>query len=328
MRPAAEEERTQVEMTRLEIVLAVAMVMFLLLGGAWVFKQIQSIPSRPDWTSIHSKYITEELSRRYNTAENVLQEAHNQVYHRQNELEGALREYEFRREEYRVMLDKGIDDPVREKSYQEALAIFDSAKTQLEIAQQVLARAQSSTIEVREEWDRAQQEFYREYDRANRRYEVTLLAMRLFYAIPVFLASLFLFTRLRNAKSHLLVLGTALVGFSSLQLLFLFSLYMWHFLKDLTQIIISVIGAALSVFGIVMIKKYITNPDRLNKARFRKGLCSNCGFPSREKNYCINCGHALQEPCPSCRQNRPVGSEFCPNCGFQSILSVDVSFKK
>ena len=309
------DETSQLETTRAERFLALAMIVFLLIGGAWVFREIQTLPPRPDWVAIEERHLSQELKEEYRTTEATFYEAQNNLSMRQDAVNKASLEYEFRREEYRVALDKGIEDPEREAVYLDALKRFEDAQLEVEVATTLAVRSQARMDELRHTWNSAQEKIQLDYAQAQRQFEWKLFLLRILFAIPVFMLSLLTFAHLRKRNSNYLVFGTALIGFASLQLAYLFALYAWHLLRDVAQIVVSVTGTALCIVGIVWIRRYVLDSERVARARVRKGQCPSCGTGAGDQMYCISCGEALQKKCQSCGNNRPVHSEFCPQCG-------------
>jgi hypothetical protein len=52
------------------------------------------------------------------------------------------------------------------------------------------------------------------------------------------------------------------------------------------------------------------------KIERQETICPNCGKPTGEGKFCINCGTNLQlQKCPNCGENIPMGQRFCGECG-------------
>lgn len=315
MRPVYNEETSQLEMSRAEKILALAMIIFLLIGGAWVFREIQTIPLRPDYQAIEQRYLPSELQKEFHGAQNNLYTLQGNVHKRQDDLAQATREYEFRREEYRVILDKGEVDPARERTYTDATKVYEQALLEYEVALEMEKQALEKLQPLSAAWEQAQTLIASDFAAAQRTFEWKLFLLRALYAVPVFILALFAFIRMRQSHSNYLIFGTALIGFGSFQLIYLFGLYSWHLLRDVAQIAISLMGTALCVVGIIVIRRYLVDPARITKSRLRRGLCPACGVPSSTHAYCIACGEQLQKQCTSCSHNRPVRGEYCPHCG-------------
>lgn len=317
MRPSVSEESTGIELSRAERILVLGMVIFLLVGGAWVFNRIQSIPPRPDYHAIEQRYISAELQSEYWQAQNTLNAARSATERLRQELTVATTEYEFRREEFRVMNERGLLDAVREKAYLDALAAFERLRREIGLAMAVEESAQERLLPLATQWKAAHMQIGEEHSRQLRTFELQLFGLRLLYAVPVFLLALFLFLRLRKQNSNYLVFATALIGAATLQLLYLVSLYSWHLLRDIAQIAIALIGTALCMFGIVLIRRYWLDPERVVTTRVRRGQCFSCGAAAEDNVYCPSCGEELQKRCLGCGSNRPVKASFCPHCRYQ-----------
>lgn len=317
MRLSVNEENSGIEFSRAERILALGMVVFLLVGGAWVFNRIQRLPTRPDYHAIEQRHISAELQSEYWQAQNTLNTALAATGRLREELSVAATEYEFRREEFRVMNERGILDAAREKAYLDALARFERLRADMGVAMAVEEGARTRLEPLANQWKALQTKVGEEHRRAQLRFEWQLFLFRMLYAIPSFVLALLLFQRLRRRESHYLIFATALIGAATLQLLYLVSLYSWHLLRDVAQIAIAVIGTALCMAGIVMIRRHWLSPERVLTTRVRRGQCFNCGAPAEKHVYCPACGEELQKRCLGCGENRPVKAAFCPHCRYK-----------
>jgi len=317
MRTSVSEESSGMEFSRAERILALGMVIFLLVGGAWVFNHIQRIPARPDHQAIEQRYISAQMQSEYWQAQNTLDAARTATERLRQELGAATTEYEFRREEFRVMNERGILDTAREKKYLDALANFERLGREISLAMTVEESAHERLRPLKTQWQALHAQIGEEHARQLRAFELQLFGLRLLYAVPVFLLSLLLFWRLRKQNSNYLVFATALIGAATLQLMYLVALYSWHLLRDVAQIAIAVIGTALCMFGIVLIRRYWLDPERVIRTRVRRGQCFSCGAAAEDNVFCPSCGEELQKRCLGCGANRPVKAAFCPHCRYQ-----------
>ncbi len=317
MRSSNNEDSSGIEFSRAERILALGMVVFLAIGGAWVFNHIQRLPTRPDYHAIEQRHISAEFQSEYWQAQNTLNAAQTATGRLREELSVAATEYEFRREEFRVMNERGILDAVRERAYMDALAKFERLRGDMGVALAVEESARTRLEPLASEWKTLQAIVGEEHRRAQLTFEWQLFLFRMLYAVPVFALALFVFQRLRRRESHYLIFATALIGAATLQLLYLVSLYSWHLLRDIAQIAIAIIGTALCMTGIVMIRRYWLNPERVLTTRIRRGQCFSCGAPAENNVYCLACGEELQKRCLGCGANRPVKAAFCPHCRYQ-----------
>ncbi len=317
MRPSSNEENSGIEFSRVERILALGMVLFLLVGGAWVFNRIQRLPARPDYHAIERRHISAELQSAYWQAQNTLNAAQVAAGRVREELSVAATEYEFRREEFRVMNERGILDPVREQAYKEALTTFERLRGEIGVAMAVEESARTRLQPLAEQWKALQAKIGEEQHRANVAFEWQLFVFRMLYAVPVLALALLLFQLLRRRGSTYLIFATALIAAATLQLLYLVSLYSWHFLRDVAQVAIAILGTVMCMAGIVMIRRYWFHPERVLRTRVRRGQCFSCGAPAENNVYCPACGEELQKRCLGCGQNRPVKAAFCPHCRYQ-----------
>lgn len=308
----------ELETTRAEKVLAVGLVVFLLVGAFWLLARLGELPRRPDYDAIRARHGLEQVDREYRAQQALVERADETVRARRAELDAAQREYEFRREEYRTALDRGVDDPALKARHEQARAAFERAQRDLELAEAVLqaARERFAPVEAeqRNRWQQAQGEF----EAAQRRYELILAAIRFGFVVPAFLGSIALWQRMRRRRSRHLVIGTATLAAGTILMISLFGQYAWRFLQDLVTPFISLIGSAASILAIVAIKRYVFRPERVVRARLRRHQCPHCGFPvppGAGYARCPDCGGALREPCPACGADRPVLAAHCPACG-------------
>mgnify|MGYP002066870660 CR=1 FL=1 len=47
-------------------------------------------------------------------------------------------------------------------------------------------------------------------------------------------------------------------------------------------------------------------------------LCPKCQFENPEdSNFCLECGHKLEQKCSQCKKALPIGAKFCNGCGHK-----------
>ncbi|HCC32489.1 MAG TPA: hypothetical protein DEQ28_01090 [Clostridiales bacterium] len=310
--PIEGEER---ELTRAEKWLAFGLVAFLLLGGTWILRQMGGLVPHPNWEELRATHRLDELEPPYWQA----QAAHQAAINRENELLAAVNDarqvYEFRREEYRVSLDRGIDDPELRALHEAARADLESAQVRLEVAQAV-TRARAADLEVAgQPFLAAQQALEREFSRQQSRRELHLLLLRGAYALPLFGASLLAWKRLRRRGGAWTLLATSFAAFAGLQTLLLVGQYSWHLFRNYVQLAVSVFGAAATTAAIIGLRRLAFTRDRLVRARFWRGRCPHCGFPGRAARFCAHCGQPMQAACGACGEPRLVMAPYCGHCG-------------
>jgi len=306
------EER---ELTRAEKWLAFGLVAFLLLGGVWILRQISGMVPHPNYEELRIAHRIGELEAPYWHAQAAHQAAINLENERLAALTNARQVYEFRREEYRVSLDRGIDDPELRALHETARADFESAEVRLEVAR-ALTRARAADLEVvGQPFLDAQQALNREFSQRMARRELHLLLLRGAYALPLFGASLLAWHRLRRGGGTWTLLATSFAAFAGLQALLLVGQYSWHLFRNYVQLAVSLFGAAVTTAAIVGLRRLAFAPDRLVKARLWRGRCPHCGFPGSTGKFCAHCGEPLQATCDACGQPRVVMVLYCGHCG-------------
>lgn len=321
------EER---EVGRAEKILAAGMVIFLLIGGFWILGRIARLPVRPDHFAIELQYNqTHEIG--IEQLRNTTYAAHTQYNESSKILEAcreaqakALQEYEFRREEYRVLLEQGQAGPAQLALYEKSRTAYEEANAAQIAAEYAHAKAQAAQQTAQTQLDLAMQEINEAYRRADRAYELQLLMLRLLYVLPVLAGGVVVWQRTRAARSRYLIAATAFMAFGIIQTAVLAFQYSWHFFREAVQVIISVSGTAAAFAGIVVVKRYAGDPRRVIAHRLRRGLCYACGFPGvAERGYlhCPSCGAALQDACEMCGSHKPIRAEHCPACGARSGTS-------
>lgn len=310
------EELEQVDLTRAEKVLALGLVLFLLVGGLWIMSRLGRIPPRPDYNAFFFRYEIPALEQEVGVLRQALtqaEQAHQQAIEEVNR-RGA--EYEFRREEYRTSLDAGVDDPKKKQAYQGAEAALQEAKSQEAAARSVLDQRRAALEGPAARLDAARNRAQRDWDAAQRRYDLRVFLLRLAYVLPVLVASLAGWQALRRRRNQFLVIATSFLAFSILQALGLLGVYAWSVFRHVAQLVVSIAGTAVTITGLVILRRYVFNPDRIARARLRRRQCPECGYPVQsDYEFCPDCGAQLASACPNCRRPRPRGLAVCPHCG-------------
>ncbi|MDP2870971.1 MAG: zinc ribbon domain-containing protein [Bacillota bacterium] len=315
------EER---EVSRAEKILAAGMVIFLLIGGFWVLGRIARWPARPDQIRIEAQYdqnheiSIEQLRNTAYAAQMQFNESWQILDARRTAQAKALQEYEFRREEYRVLLERGEVGPAQRATYENSRVAYEEANAALAAAEAAHAKARAAQDGAQTQFDVAMQEVDEAYRRADRAYELQLLMLRLLYVLPVLVGGIVVWQRTRAARSRYLIVATAFLAFGIIQAAVLAFQYSWHLFREAVQVIVSVTGTAAAIGGIVAVNRYAGDPRRVAAYRLRRGQCYACGFPGvaeRGHQHCPACGAALLMACEYCGGRRPVRAEFCPSCG-------------
>lgn len=311
-----DEPRTheEVETTRAEKVLALGLAVFLLIGGFWVTRRLERLAPRVDQQALEVKYRLPELRQPVMDWDRLLGQAGAAVAKKGQAAEEARAAYEFRREEYRVTVDRGAPDAAKELLYQQALAAFEAARAESELARDAQEQLTVQAEPAKAALARAEQAMYAEWSRLNDRTELVLFLLRFGWAAPVLVLSIHVWQRARRRGSQLLIAATALLGAAVIQLAVLVGRYSWHLLRDSAMLAVSVVGSALTVYGLVLLKRYAFSPERLARGRWRKGQCLRCGHPAAGA-HCAACGTSLTRACGGCGAAVPVMAKFCPGCG-------------
>ncbi|MCL6580212.1 MAG: zinc ribbon domain-containing protein [Firmicutes bacterium] len=309
-------ELEEVENSRVERLLAVGLVIFLLVGGFWVLARLGEIPERPDWAAIEQaegKPAVEEAWRQamadYERAQVAAGEA-------AAALTQARAEYEYRREEYRFALERGLDDPALAEAYAKARTAMEQAAVRYEVAEAARVALEARLKEPQQAYDDVMRRVQEAYERADARYQLAAFALRFGYALPLFGLSVWGWFALRRRRSRHLILATAVMAFAGIQTLGLLGQYGWYLLRDVAPLALSVAGSAVCVAGLVAVRRWALNPRRLAVARLRRGQCPLCGFPLQAgATHCVGCGRRVVEACPGCENPNVTGSPFCGHCG-------------
>jgi RNA polymerase subunit RPABC4/transcription elongation factor Spt4 len=310
------EEHEMGELTRAEKVLALGLVLFLLLGGLWALRQLQELVARPDYGAIAARLGLEELRRELQLQEQELGLRDRQWRDLDLEATRLRVEYEFRREEYRTALDAGRLDPELQAAYERARGEFERAQERAQAAAAFLQRTRDPVEAARARVWQLESQVHEEYARQHRTYELKVFLLRLLYVGPVLALAVWGWHQLRSKSSQLLIIATAFMGFAVLQAVIMVTSYAWGLFRHVAQLVVSIGGSAVTIAGIVALRRYVFNPARVQRARARRGLCPRCGFSvHRDLCYCPDCGEQVSEVCSSCGKLRPVGLRVCPVCG-------------
>lgn len=298
-RPAPED----IETTRAEKVLALALAAFLLLGGLWIYFRVDdAVPGPAPYEQV--------LAGRPGEARAIAQHdrALELVVRAEVRSDGARSAVVDRREAYRTALDAGAAAEGLRQAYV-------AAQARSAAAGRALAEARRAERAASPAADRARATVGAVLERDADRHTLLAFLARLGYVIAALAAAIWTLGRLRRRGSRYLVAGLALVGAASAQGVAMAGDYLTDHLDvvELGPIILSVVGAALTLAGLVALQRYLAR--RLPERRVRKGLCPFCGYPARDNHRCEGCGRAVVGACTVCRADRRTGSRHCGACG-------------
>jgi hypothetical protein len=308
-----EYEDEKIETTRGEKILAFAMVIFLLIGGINVLNELEDIPERPWIDTYYEKYGVYKLEAEERSIETELGTASETLANAEDEFRRAEKDYLFKREEYRVILDKGETDEVKEGEYEEARERYEESQVRLDAAQAVYDEIEVRLEQKREEVLNARESASDEYGRDYQIYRLKVLAIRLAFVLPLLAVAIIVFLKAKKTRSKYIIHANAFMAFASLLLMYMIIENVW---KVVHIIGISILGAVACAISLAYLKKQFFSFERVSMSRLKENKCPWCGFPVRyEMPYCQNCGKKLAEKCPECGKMRPILARFCPNCG-------------
>ncbi|NPV71828.1 MAG: hypothetical protein HPY55_14530 [Firmicutes bacterium] len=314
-RDAEFEEIEQVETGRVERILAVGMVVFLLIGGVWTLNRMSSLVPHPDMPAIEAKHGTAKHNDTLNRLRLELQEADRLYAEEADRLAKSQAAYEFRREEYRVLLESGKANDAAKSAWELAREDYEAALTRRDVAVTVRDRARGALADEERAENEKRRLVFNEYESAVRLRELKLFLLRCAYTLPVFILALTLWQRMRRTGSRHLILATAFLAFATIQAVVVAAQYSYHLLRGYMQLAVSLAGTVLTAFGLVALRRYVLNPERLARSRLKRGQCPHCGFPRTAGKYCVSCGGIIEGACPNCGNPRPVNAPHCPSCG-------------
>lgn len=334
-------EAEELEITRVEKVLMLALVVFLLIGAFWTLEHMDNLVpvpvlSRAADSEYRTSYDGELAIDRPRQAGAPIEETLGIpplqrkvdkltaiVDNRAAALQGATRavreadrKYQFGREEFRTGIEAGRRTAAQDSAYLAARHKYESAIAGRDAAQVALNRAQADLDVQVKLLEPLKSKAYRFYEKRNHRRDLLLFFLHFSYAGVCFWASWRLWKIGRAAQWRFLSILTALVTTSVIQLMFLAFRYCWELLQGLAQLGVAVLGSVGCILAIMALKRYVFNPERLARARLAGRSCPNCNTQfDPGQAYCWDCGRALLEPCPHCGAPHLRHSVHCASCG-------------
>jgi hypothetical protein len=299
----------EIETTRSEKLLAFVLAGFLLVGGLWIYFNLDDI-DRPGPGPAAGPAEAQELGaiRRNRSAQTRLLNARG--------AERASRDtLEVRREAYRTALDAGRPSAELERSYREAQRRFAAAQRRTrkeaatEAATRPAARAAQQQLSAAQEKRLAEQE-----ERADDHRRNTFL-LRLLYVILTIAAGYWLLGRVRRRQPRYLSVGLAFVAFAAVQALVMAIDYTSDYIEydDAGLLAISLAGTAMTLGALAALQRYVRR--RVPQRRVRRRECPFCGYPVRDNERCEGCGREVIAGCATCANPRRVGTAYCGTCG-------------
>jgi len=181
--------------------------------------------------------------------------------------------------------------------------------------QKVVSDRRVSVDRLQAELALLERQIWEEYRRSERRYEMQVFLLRLGYALPLFLGTVLVWWKVRASRNLYAVILTSFAGFGALQLVTLVFQYTWTLFREAAQLAVSIGGSAITIGGLVAVRRFLLRPDRQIRSRLRHSLCPGCGFPLGKGDYCAGCGRRLRCVCPHCGAVTLAEGEHCISCG-------------
>jgi hypothetical protein len=291
-----------IEVTRIEKLLAVVLAVFFLIGGIWAYSKIDDIGGskyRPP-----QEYFTDSeraAVARADGARQALAEAGAAVQQTRQDLELA-------REAYRTALDAGRAAPRLEAAYVAAQREYASA-------QREAARARLRVAETQPAADAAFRRASEEALDDTRQSELLTFLLRLALVLGVLAFGYWLLIRLRRGGSRYLPVAFAFLAFATLLALVMAGDYVTDYFDvlELGPLVLSLVGVALTLATFWWLQRFLAR--RIPQRRVRKGECPFCGYPVRGGEHCEGCGRMVVGACTTCHEPRRVGTLHCSACG-------------
>lgn len=303
----------EIETSTAEKILALVLAVFIAIGAVWGYVKLDEV-AKPDSTSfrVPSRELIdpEEVS----TIENH-EEAMHSVEVARSHRRAATRSLELSREAYRTALD--ADEPSAELriEYESAQARLASVSRELAGAVRVEARTRPSAVEAQARLTELRQRAAENEDEDRARHDRTVFLLRLALLALMLAAAYRLLIRLRSRNSRYLPAALAWIGATAVLAVVMAADYTDNYLEfsEVGPLAISIVGIALTLVAFVALQRFLAK--RVPARRVRRGECSFCGFPVRDKPHCEGCGRAVNASCSSCHKERRVGTARCGYCG-------------
>lgn len=292
----------EIEVTRMEKLLAVVLTAFFLVGGIWAYTNIddlgRSAPKPPQ------AYLT--ASER--AAVDRAADAQQRLAAAETAAARAREDLELAREAYRTALDAGRPAPALEAAY-------GRAQQRFEVTQRAVAQARAEASAAQPGADAAYRRAGEEALEASRQSELVTFLLRLGLVFAVLGAGYWLLVRLRRVGSRYVTAGFALVAFATLLALVMAGDYLTDYIDvlELGPLVLSLVGIVSTLAVFWWLQRYLAR--RIPQRRVRRGECPFCGYPVGGGEHCEGCGRAVVGACTTCHEPRRVGTFHCAACG-------------
>lgn len=302
MSPRVDVTLEEVEVTRMEKVLALVLVVFLVIGGVWAYTKLDDIGgSRYRPPDVYFTATERAAVRRAADARRHLTEAAAAAERTRQDLELA-------REAYRTALDAGRTAPTLARAYRVAQRKFDAAHTEALKAESEVTAAQPAA-------DAAYRRAAEEASDRTRQSELVTFLLRLAFLLVSLAFAYWLLIRLRRANSRYSPVGFAFVAAAAVLALVMSADYLTDYIdvQELGPLVLSLVGVALTLATFWWLQRYLAR--RIPQRRVRKGECPFCGYPVGRGEHCEGCGRMVVGACTTCHEARRVGTFHCAACG-------------
>ena len=292
------DDLPDINVTRGEKALAAVLVVFLLIGGLWMyFVPLDREAQEPKPTPTEQRAIDayQRANSRQLTAED-----------RRDQRKDA---YERAREDYRTDLD--ADAPANASK-----RAFERARTRLDDAEREVRDATAEAHRLEPAASRAQQAVDARITKADDRAERNTALLRLGWVLVTLALAFWLFNTLRRRRSNYFVVGVAAIIAATLQALVMAFDYFGDEidLDESGPLVIAIAGTIFTLLAFVGLQRYLAR--RAPRRRVRRGQCPYCAYPVRHGGtHCEGCGRETVAPCATCSAPRRVGTAHCAFCG-------------
>jgi len=290
----------ELQTTKSEKLLALVLVAFLLVGGVWVYAEIDD--HIRDWVGMPTPTAQDrEAVIVHDSAEDRLALAQQ----RTADAKGNVAE---RRERYRTALEAGDDAAPRLR------AQYLAAERALARARREVRAAQREVRATAPEAARAERRITGVQDDERRNEERYAFFARFALVLVSLGVGYWLLARMRRRNSHYLPLAAGALAYATILALVLAVDYLTDYWDpaELGVLVLAAIGVAATVAAYWVLQRYIAR--RMPVRRVRRGQCPFCGFPVRG-DHCEGCGRDVIAPCARCEAPRRVGAAHCAACG-------------
>jgi hypothetical protein len=299
----------EIETTRGERLLAVALAAFLLVGLLWAYVKLDDVRQgfvyRDPVTLLSAP--DRALLTRYDDAVARARTADDDVHERRSTLVD-------RREAYRTALDAGTDDPQLKRAYQAAQRRYDATVRDAVGLHAQERRARLATRPADARLATVEREQTAHVEDQRRQDELVTAGLRLLLVLGSLAGTLRLMLALRRRRSRWIVVAYAGVGAATMLALVMAGDYLTELVDptELGPLVLSLVGTAFTLAAIAALQRYLAR--RVPARRVRRAECPFCGYPTRGE-HCEGCGRAVIAPCAQCAQPRRVGALYCAACG-------------